>query len=694
MAVVASLRGGKRIGGAVYVHGSALSEQAFAVVEAAAAIAEIPTERGSVCKFLEAAPVVSLLHYPGFFTEGFPTLQAAWTVDLGARTAVYRHYDAAGNPPILHRKELTLDPDHPDFARFARLTAQAEAARLFDDSAIIGHAAAWHEELASRGLAVVDHQIVAADSGPDARTWQAERHRTALSRVGLSSPVQALWRHGLLDATLTFFDYGCGRGDDVALLGDRGISASGWDPWFAADRPRTPADVVNIGFVLNVIENLTERRDALSGAWNLAGRVLSVAALIGGRTAQDRWRLYQDGVLTSRGTFQKYFSHAELGAYIAEVVGREPVAAQPGVWFVFRRDEDEQDFLAARQRSGPVRPAWERGPPRSRPARIRPERQPRVPKPGHGPKPNAWQAHADLAEALWQACLEWGRLPDASEWPDLAEVAEHLARPETALKRLLRERDPQLFDQARDRRMGDLRVYLALQLFERRRSFAHLSERLQRDVRTFWGSHGKAVDAGRALLFSAGKTEVIGMACEHAAAAGLGWLVRDGAGRVDSLHVRSAVLSELPEVLRVYVGCAERLYGDLRAADVVKVHARSAKVTAQHYDDFEGRLVPDLLERVKIDLLRADIDVFGYGTEQFPAQPLWLKSRLMAVGSEAYERQAAFDARLLAAEGLDFSGFGPGRGEVEAVVGPWEEACPTNPEESPSSLAEGGSEGA
>ena len=181
------------------------------------------------------------------------------------------------------------------------------------------------------------------------------------------------------------------------------------------------------------------------------------------------------------------------------------------------------------------------------------------------------------------------------------------------------------------------------------------------------------MDAGRELLFSAGKTEIIAKACEEAAAAGLGWLVREASGRVDSLHVRSAVLGELSAVLRVYVGCAERLYGDLRTADVVKIHARSPKVTAQHYDDFDGRLVPDLLERVKIDLLRADIDVFGYGNDAYPAQPLWLKSRFLQAGTADHERQLAFDERLLATPGLDFSGFGPDRAAVVAVVGGWEE---------------------
>ena len=99
---------------------------------------------------------------------------------------------------------------------------------------------------------------------------------------------------------------------------------------------------------------------------------------------------------------------------------------------------------------------------------------------------------------------------------------------------------------------------------------------------------------------------------------------------------------------RLQVGCAERLYGDLRAADVVKLHARSPKITAQNFDDFAGRRVPALLERVKIDLRRGEFEVFGYGTEQYPAQPLWLKAQLLAPDDPDYVAQKAFDDRLLA----------------------------------------------
>lgn len=672
---------GKRVGGALYVHASALVPSTHALVQRAlalvAAAQRSPSaqnapatgaldELTTVCKFQDREPVVSLLLYPGFWTQGFPQLAAAWTVDLSAASVSHRSYDPAANPPILHRKEQMIAPDHPQHGPFARLTAQAEAAQLFADQAIIGHSLAWQEELAARGLCVQGHQLVAADVAADPRDWRAERHRTALVRSGLSSPVQVLWRAGLLGPQTRFFDYGCGRGDDVALLSDRGLDASGWDPWFAPQRPRTPADAVNLGFVLNVIEDLRERREALLGAWSLAGKVLSVAALIGGRTAQDRWRLYQDGVLTSRGTFQKYYSHTELGSYIAEVLGREPVPAQPGVWLVFRRDEDEQDFLAARQHSRPPlprRPRPER-PPRERATKPQRERQTKA------PRPSKWLEHAALAEEFWRVTLELGRMPEADEWPDLPTLHQHLGRPETVLRYLDQERDPAELQAARERRMADLSAWLGLQLFERRRSFAHLSPRLQRDVRVFWGSHAKALEAGRELLFASGKLEQIAAACERAAALGLGHLQREADGRIDSLHLRGELIDQLEPLLRVYVGCAERLYGDLRAADVVKLHARSPKITAQVFDDFAGRRVPDLLERVKIDLRRGEFEVFGYGTEQYPAQPLWLKARLLAPDDPQYPEQKAFDDRLLAQGQWDFAGFGPPRAEVEALLGP------------------------
>ena len=44
------------------------------------------------------------------------------------------------------------------------------------------------------------------------------RHKTAIGRSQLSAPMQMLARHGFLDGEHSIIDYGCGRGDDIAIF--------------------------------------------------------------------------------------------------------------------------------------------------------------------------------------------------------------------------------------------------------------------------------------------------------------------------------------------------------------------------------------------------------------------------------------------------------------------------------------------
>ena len=103
-------------------------------------------------------------------------------------------------------------------------------------------------------------------------------HKTAIQRWSLSRPVSLALDDGLLSTETTFFDYGCGRGGDLLRLHKMGVPVAGWDPAFFPDEARTPADVVNLGYVVNVIEDPEERAVALYAAWELAQRLLVVSA--------------------------------------------------------------------------------------------------------------------------------------------------------------------------------------------------------------------------------------------------------------------------------------------------------------------------------------------------------------------------------------------------------------------------------
>ncbi|GAG23848.1 unnamed protein product, partial [marine sediment metagenome] len=112
-----------------------------------------------------------------------------------------------------------------------------------------------------------------------------DRHRTALTRHQLSRPVQLALSDGLLSPETSAFDYGCGRGGDLRILQRRGFDCDGWDPAHRANATKRIADVVNLGYVVNVIEDPRERIDTLKEAWRLTAKLLVVSAQ---RTADSK----------------------------------------------------------------------------------------------------------------------------------------------------------------------------------------------------------------------------------------------------------------------------------------------------------------------------------------------------------------------------------------------------------------------
>jgi DNA phosphorothioation-associated putative methyltransferase len=82
-----------------------------------------------------------------------------------------------------------------------------------------------------------------------------------------------------------------------------GYSRDGWDPVHRPATSLVPAPIVNLGYVVNVIENPTERQQTLRRAWELAERVLIVSARLNAEsTLMWEAAAFADGYVTSRGT--------------------------------------------------------------------------------------------------------------------------------------------------------------------------------------------------------------------------------------------------------------------------------------------------------------------------------------------------------------------------------------------------------
>ena len=648
---VALIGGGKRVADHSYLHVSLVQDHDEALgqlVAQAAALIDVEDGAFDVVRFGRRIPEVALLSYPSFFDEPFPALACSWRLDVIKGEVARTDFADRDNPPILHRKELLLSDEHPRRQEFEALTRGLEDYGAYDrPSWLIGTRAAWRVVLDDLGLRVDDGHVLVSEQPPT--SLQIQRHRTAIARSKLSAPMQALARWGLLKDT-TILDYGCGRGDDVRALVQAGIPAVGWDPHFAPDIPREPADVVNLGFVLNVIENPAARWRALEEAYSLANRVLSVAVMLEGK---GTGRAHGDGVVTKRQTFQKYFSQAEISRYVADVLGREPVPVAPGILFVFRTDEAEQSFLARKQRSTVLnRDVLDLAfPAAPRPTRPSKERKRKVDEP-RPPKPSVYEANRDLLEAWWSACLDMGRIPEPEEFDGYNVLIDAIGSTKRAFAALPYPDRTVLFAEAADRRRGDVTVYLALNLFERRRSMTALPPTVQRDIKAFLGSHKVALERAKAALFAVGSAERLSEAVDIGAKAGLGVKAADGDY---TFHIDN--LSRQPPPIRITVGCAERLEQVPEDCDLIKIHPAESRVSFLMFDDFSNKPLPTLRRRLSVNLRKLRIQ------EGDPDPPehrrlLFGKSRFVNQDFPRYDTQARFDDRLKAAGAYFTDGLG------------------------------------
>jgi DNA phosphorothioation-associated putative methyltransferase len=153
---------GKLRPSALYVHRTALDalDPLLRVFEGCARAYLGEIARANLIKLHRQSGKVSYLVCPEFETSLHPALLRSVKLALRTREIDCLEYGSSPNPPILHRKETFLLPDHPLHARFARLSAQEEKHGLLADTASIGTREGWNARLSAAGFAVRGHRLV------------------------------------------------------------------------------------------------------------------------------------------------------------------------------------------------------------------------------------------------------------------------------------------------------------------------------------------------------------------------------------------------------------------------------------------------------------------------------------------------------------------------------------------------------
>jgi len=444
------------------------------------------------------------------------------------------------------------------------------------------------------------------------------RHKTAIRRPSFSLPIKCLLRDGLIDISRTLFDYGCGHGQDIKLLEDLGIECGGWDPVFQQEGPRVFADIVNIGYVINVIENAHERSEALRSAWDLCRTMLVVAAQIEFAAPNKEQEEFADGVLTSRGTFQKYFNQHELRGYLETELVADAVPAAPGVFYVFKDESAKQQFIATRYHS-------------------------RITVPRKRISELLFEQNQDILEPMMAALTRLGRLPGPEEFPESAEVVKRLGSLKRAFSLIRRVTDEEPWEEIAQRRADDLLVYLALSRFQHRPKLSQLPVSIQRDIKAFLGSYRTACARADVLLFRVGNPEAIDLGCQRS---GIGQLLDN------ALIIHRSALDHLQPILRIYEGCARALVGDIDEANVVKLHRFSGKVTYISYPGFEKVAHPPLKLRIKVELPTLKIDYFDYSDWEDPLVMV-RKELILQKDHELYSKFARLSSQEMKHEIID-----------------------------------------
>ena len=375
--------------------------------------------------------------------------------------------------------------------------------------------------------------------------WKTRRNRTAIGRTGLSMPARLAQDDGVLNDCSSILDYGSGRGQDVERLRAMGRTAIGWDPYFDAQQQPEAADAVLLTYVLNVIEDADEGRDTLGRAWELTSRVMVVSTRLSWDAKRVNGDECDDGVVTSRGTFQHLYRPTELRDLVTKVTGVRCVAAAPGVVYAFKNDRDRLAFLGRRT------------------------------------LPNYQWANVEGADEAMSAVTRFaemtGRVPAFEELPiDHVEALGELSSRE--LSRLVKvAADPERVANGAKKSTLDTLLYLGIELFTGRGPYGSLPLNVKLNVRRFFPSYKDACRrADRLLLKLRDDTYLRGA-------------MRNSVGKMTptALYVHDRAVSSMPVILRLYEHCGAIAAGRPAAYTLLKLHHDKRAVSWLGYTNFD-----------------------------------------------------------------------------------------------------------
>lgn len=198
-------------------------------------------------------------------------------------------------------------------------------------------------------------------------------------------------------------------------------------------------------------------------------------------------------------------------------------------------------------------------------------------------------------------------------------------------------------------RKEDLLVYLALSKLKNENILSTMPQDIKNEVKSHLGNNIRALAESRKLLTAISNRSVLLDLCRQS---------EIGIQDDEAMWLHTSLIKDLNPALRVYVGCSAFFFGDPETADIIKIHKKSSKVTYYLYDDFENKLLPEMHDRIKIDLSRQKVDHFNHRSSKNP-EVVYFKERFVTPRNNRYEEWNQFSRYL------QTKGYNPERIHVE-----------------------------
>jgi len=342
-----------------------------------------------------------------------------------------------------------------------------------------------------------------------------------------------------------------------------------------------PADCVNLGYVLNVIEDAQEREQTLRAAFALARRVLVVSVRVD--QSLNSGTEFSDGLVTNSGSFQKIYTQAEFRQYVQTALGRKPYMASLGIAYVFKDEAVESAHLAQLS----ITP-------------LKRERADIFSQFGTDPD----------GQELVETTRKLGRPPLPSEFDQYPALLLRFGSRSRIDRLVLGLLNPRTLTEAKEAKRNDILTYFAMLQLRgvRPPPIRLLPPETQADIKLLWPSYESAMHEGRQFLFQLGKPELIRETCLSAPV---------GKRLPSDFYLHRSAEESLPALLRVLIFAARQVVGEVDY-NIVKLAMDGRKISFLTYKNFDEEAHPLLLQSVRVHLPTASYAIRDYSSSENP----------------------------------------------------------------------------